>query len=366
MKLSRRPEGESFDRFVDAETPDVGNAQIGVWVKQGIFLALGVIAIYLFSPQLLDVLSTAPRLRTIRPWWFLVMAGAQVASFVCIWWLTRLVLPSVSWFVASTSQLVANAVSRIVPGGAAAGGATLYRMLSVSGVDQREAGGALAATSILSTGALFAIPATAVALALLGAPIPEDLWPAAVAGGVMFITLVGVGAVAVMFDRPLFTAGRAVGWVVGVLASRFGRESEFEANEVLEQRDRLVEVVGSRWPSTMTAAAGNWAFDYLTLVAALYAVGADPRLSIVLLAYAGAAVLAMIPITPGGLGFVEAGLIPLLVLSGISAQNALAAALAYRFFSLILPILAGVPAWLAYRARYRDNRRPTDDVSQPV
>ncbi len=366
MKLSRRPKGESFDRFVDPASADVGNAEIGQWVKQGTFLALGVIAMYLFSPQLLDVLSSAPRLRTIRPWWFLVMAGLQLASFICIWWLTRLVLPSVSWFVASTSQLVANAVSRIVPGGAAAGGATLYRMLSVSGVNQREAGGALAATSILSTGALFAIPATAVALALVGAPIPEDLWPAAVAGGVMFLMLVGVGAIAVLSDGPLYTVGRAIGWVVGVLSRRFGRESEFEAAEVLEQRDRLVEVVGSRWSSAVTAAAGNWAFDYLTLVAALYAVGADPRLSLVLLAYAGAAVLAMIPITPGGLGFVEAGLIPLLVLSGISAQNALAAALAYRFFSLVLPILAGVPAWLAYRSRYRMTRRAVDGVSERV
>ncbi len=366
MRVSRRPEGESFTRFVDVASPEDGSAQIWAWIKQGLFLALSVIALYLFSPQILDVMSSAPRLRTIRPWWFVAMAVLQLASFACMWWLTRLVLPSVSWFVAATSQLVANAVSRVVPGGAAAGGATLYRMLSVSGVNQREAGGALAATSVLSTGALFAIPATALGLALLGAPIPEDLWPAAVAGGVMFLVLFGVGAVAVGSDAPLLAFGRGLKRVVVFLSNRFGRESEFEPGEVLEQRDRLVEVVGSKWPRAVMAAAGNWVFDYLTLVAALYAVGADPRLSIVLLAYAGAAVLAMIPITPGGLGFVEAGLIPLLVLSGISAQNALLAALAYRVFSLWLPILAGVPAWMAYRARYRVGRRVLTEPKERV
>ena len=53
---------------------------------------------------------------------------------------------------------------------------------------------------------------------------------------------------------------------------------------------------------------GNWLFDYLALLAALTAVGSRPRPSLVLLAYVAAALLGMIPITPGGLGFVEAGL----------------------------------------------------------
>ncbi len=45
---------------------------------------------------------------------------------------------------------------------------------------------------------------------------------------------------------------------------------------------------------------GLFWFDYLVLVTALVAVGADPRLSLVLLAYTTGAVLTMIPVTPGG------------------------------------------------------------------
>jgi uncharacterized protein (TIRG00374 family) len=79
--------------------------------------------------------------------------------------------------------------------------------------------------------------------------------------------------------------------------------------------------------------------------------GARPRLSLVLLAYTAAAVLTMIPLTPGGLGFVEAGLAATLTAAGIPAGNALLATLAYRLFSFWLPLPAGAVAYLLARRR---------------
>ena len=161
-----------------------------------------------------------------------------------------------------------------------------------------------------------------------------------------------IGAVAVTTEAPLMAVGRLVNLVLSKATSRSAKPRSFDPQRLIQERDTLVDSLGSSWPKAVFAAAANWAFDYLTLVAALYAVGADPRLSIVLLAYAGAAVLTMIPITPGGLGFVEGGLTWLLVVSGISFQNALLATLAYRIVSLWLPILSGALAWLAFRRRY--------------
>ncbi len=330
-----------------------GSAQISDWIKQGVYITIGTIALYLFAPQLIEIVEQAPRLRTIRPEWFGVMVVFEILSFVCVWWLIKIALPKVDWFVAATSQLVSNAVSRVVPGGAAVGGATLYRMLSVSGVQHSEAAGALAATSILSTAALFAIPATGFLMAVLGAPVPEALWPAAVAGGVMFALLVAFGWIAVVFDRPLLSLGRAIDWVLRTISKRRGTPRFLNPQRLVQERDRMIDVLGSNSRKAVLAAALNWAFDYLALVAALFAVGADPRLSLVLLAYAGAAVLTMIPITPGGLGFVEVGLVWLLVVSGIPRQDAIVATTAYRAISLLVPILCGVPAWLAHRRRYR-------------
>ncbi len=345
---------QTADRGPEASGFDVAGA-----IRRGVFIALGALSLYLLHPKVIEVLSSAERLRTIHLRWFIVMLVMETISFVCTWWLLRIVLPQVSWFVAATSQLCANAVSRVLPGSAAVGGATLYRMLSVSGVGAAEAGGALAATSILSTAALFAIPATAFLMALLGAPVPESLWPAAVAGGVMFVALVGAGAVAAAFDRPLVLLGRALNRVVVPVSRRLHRPKVLDPQHLLDERDRLRVAVDAAWGRAIVAAAGNWAFDYLALVSALYAVGANPRLSLVLLAYAGAQVLAMIPLTPGGFGFVEAGLLYLLVVSGISTQDAALATAAYRAVSFLFPILLGAPAYLAHRYRFRFELRTT-------
>ena len=88
------------------------------------------------------------------------------------------------------------------------------------------------------------------------------------------------------------------------------------------------------------------------VVAALRAVGASPRMSAVLLAYGAAAVLSMIPLTPGGLGFVEGGLVACLVLAGVPREEALLATLAFRLFSFWLPLPAGLVGYLAFRRRY--------------
>lgn len=330
-----------------------GGAEIGLWIKRGVFMAGGAMVLYFLHPQIMDVVASAPQLRTLRPEWFIIMVLAETMSFVCSWWLIRIVLPKVSWFVAATSQTCANAISRVVPGGAAIGGATLYRMLSVSGVTAAEAGGALAATSIISTAALFAIPAVALLLALLGAPVPESLWPAAVAGGAMFVVLVIGGWAALVFDRPLVLLGQGMDRVRRAVTGRFGPAVGVDPRHLLAERDRLRSVVDSSWGRCLVAAAGNWVFDYLVLICALYAVGANPRLSIVLLAFAGSSVLTMVPLTPAGFGFVEAGLVWLLVVSGIAAHDAALATAAFRLVTLVFPVLAGAPAYLLYRSRYR-------------
>jgi uncharacterized protein (TIRG00374 family) len=103
------------------------------------------------------------------------------------------------------------------------------------------------------------------------------------------------------------------------------------------------------------AAVGNTGFDSLALLCALRAVGAAPRPSLVVLAYASAELLAQIPFTPGGLGFVEAGLVGTLTLAGVPGPEALAATLLYRLVSYWLPIPVGGVAYLLFR-RYRSGR----------
>jgi uncharacterized protein (TIRG00374 family) len=61
----------------------------------------------------------------------------------------------------------------------------------------------------------------------------------------------------------------------------------------------------------------------------------------------------MIPLTPGGLGFVEAGLTGMLALAGVAGAAAAVATLAYRLIAFWLPIPAGGLAYVAFRREYR-------------
>src|SRR5512140_1493572 len=60
----------------------------------------------------------------------------------------------------------------------------------------------------------------------------------------------------------------------------------------------------------------------------------------------------LFPVTPGGLGIVEASLSGLLILAGVRPGYAVLATLAYRIASYLLPLLAGLLAYLLFRHRY--------------
>ncbi len=321
-------------------------------LRRAILLFVGMLSLYYFAPNILELVNSAPELIKISHWWFLLMILFEAISFGFLWWMMRLVLPGLSWFVAATSQLASNAASRIVPGGAAVGGAVLYRMLSVSGVSSGQAGAALAATSGVSTTALTAFPLVGLLLAVLGAPVPESLLPAVLVSGALFPLLVSIGVLSVRTTRPLLRFGLGISRMLAALSVLTRTDLRMDPRRLVRERDRMVESVGSNWLKVVVAAAFNWVFDYLVLVTALVAVGADPRLSLVLLAYSVGAVLAMIPFTPGGFGFVETGMTYMLVLSGITKGDALLATLAYRIASLWLPILVGAIAWFVFARKY--------------
>ena len=101
-------------------------------------------------------------------------------------------------------------------------------------------------------------------------------------------------------------------------------------------------MLGARWKHALAAAVGRWLLDFMTLLAALAAIGSHPRPSLVLLAFCGAKALGNIPVTPGGLGFVEAGMTALLALAGVDPGDAVLATFAYRLFSYWLPLPFGL------------------------
>ena len=92
-----------------------------------------------------------------------------------------------------TAQLSGNAISLIVPGGAAAGGRVQFRMLAVSGMDATDAVGGLTAFSFLGIGGLLALPVFVLPAVLFGSPVSSGLVDAAIIGAIGFVLFVGAG-----------------------------------------------------------------------------------------------------------------------------------------------------------------------------
>jgi uncharacterized protein (TIRG00374 family) len=320
-------------------------------LKKSVMVVVGGITIYLVFPSLAAVFDAFPKLTSLDPIWFSFALLLQVAHFVCTISLQRIALRTKAWFSVTTSQLSGNAISLIVPGGAAFGAATQFRMLAAAGNDPATAVAGLTTFSLLGIGGLLALPIFVLPAIIAGTPIANGLLHAALLGLAAFVLFAGFGALVLTLDGPLRWAGR----VIQAARNRLKRKAEPMAglsDRLVFERNRIRDVLGRRWKAALLLSSGRLAFDFGTLLATIRATGVKPNPSLVLLAYAVAGLLALIPITPGGLGIVEAGLSALLILAGVPGVDAVVATLAYRIISYWLPILVGPFAYFAFRLRY--------------
>jgi uncharacterized membrane protein YbhN (UPF0104 family) len=320
-------------------------------VRTAIWLTLTAISLYLVAPSLLDVLSSWRDLQQLAPLWLVAMAVLQGLSLGSLWTLQRLAVRTRQWPPVITSQLAGNAMSKIAPGGGAVGAAVQYRMLVDAGLDRTVVVGGLTASNLLIFALVLAMPVLAIP-ALIRGLVPRDLVDVTLIGVAVFAVLAAAGAWCLRRDWPLTTIGRAVQRVRNRLRPH-AEPLRGLPSRLLTERDRIVATLGPEWLRALLATVGRWAFDYATLLAALAAVGSHPRPALVLLAFCAAQLLAQIPITPGGLGFVEAGLTATLALAGVTAGDAVLATFAYRLFSYWLPLPVGLVAYVVHRRMFR-------------
>jgi uncharacterized protein (TIRG00374 family) len=335
----------SLERVEETPTPRIKLLRRAVW------LTITAISLYLVFPSVLDTLGSWRNLTRFEWWWLAAMAALQTAALACLWALQHVALRAREWFPVVTSQLAGNALSKVAPGGGAVGGALQYRMLMQSGMRPGSIASGLTAVNLLTFAAVLALPIFAVPAIVRGLA-DRDLVEATALGGGVFIGLFALGVVCLAFDGPLRWIGRLVQRVRNRLRRKHAEPLTGLPSRLLRERDRILATLGPKWKRALAATVGRWAFDYATLLAALAAVGSHPRPSLALLAFCAAQVLSQIPLTPGGLGFVEAGLVGMLKLAGVSAGDAVLATFAYRLFSYWLPMPAGLAGFIAHRRRY--------------
>ncbi len=318
---------------------------------RGAFLLVTAVSLYLLLPSLLEVFTSWRSLLDVEVGWVAAALLFVIASIVATWALQRLAVGSKDWFAVATSQLAGNALGRILPGGMATAGALQYRMLVRAGVPGRRVASGVAASSALLFATLLGLPVLALPAVLRGTGIDDVLARSVWLAAVSFVLVGAVAVVAFGFNRPLRFVGRVAGRLARLIPP-LRKRADGLPEHLIRERNAIRAALGSGWKVAVAASVAKWLFDYLALVASLFAVGVEPRPAAVLLAYVTASLLGMVPFTPGGLGFVEAGLTATLALAGVGAGAAVVATLAYRLVSFWLPIPAGLVAYGLFRRRY--------------
>jgi len=322
-------------------------------LKRGLALVAAAIGLYVVWPSLVEIFSSWPALVSLEPWWLVGMVVCEALSFALLWLVLEIALHTDRTALVATTQLASNAFGRVMPGGGAAAGALQYRLLVRGGLKSGAVAAGLTATQLLTLAVLAAMPLLSLPAIVGGSAVDRGLVRSALVGVAAFALVLIATTVFLAWDRALSWAAR----IAQAARNRVLRKREPMQGlpgRLVEQRDAMVRTIGKRWWLALTAAAGRTLLDYLALLCALSAVGTTPRPGLVLLAYVAASLLGMIPITPGGLGFVEAGLSTMLTLAGVGAADAVLATLAYRLASYWLPLLAGAAAYGGYHFGFKE------------
>jgi hypothetical protein len=317
-------------------------------VKWGMYaIGLFLILEYLVLPQLAGARKSLDLLGKINIAYVMAGVALEAGALVSYSQLTDTVLhhkgPHRSRLL--RINLSSLAVSHIMPGGTAPGTAVAYRLLTQSGVSGADAGFALAMQGVGSALVLNSIlwSALLVSVFLNGY---NPLYAAAAGAGVVLMGLFAGVVVALTRGR-----NRSV-----EIIRRWAAHVPFlDGEKVALQVHRLAERLGQFLADSQLLtravcwAAAFWLLDASSLFVFIAAFGKIVSPIDLLVAYGLAFVLAVIPITPAGLGVIEGVLIPTLAGFGVPRGTAILAVLGYRLVNFWLPIPVGGIAYLSLR-----------------
>lgn len=324
----------------------------GWWQKPPFRWAVAVVMLlfileYLLLPDIANARKSLSLLGSVNVIGLLVGVALEAVSLLAYAELTRTVLspdaPKRSTlFRINMSSL---AVSHVVPGGTAPGTAVGYRLLTEEGVPSGGAAFGLATQGVGSAVVLNAIFWLALFISIPLTGYNPLYGFAALVGLVLFAAFAGTVILLTRGQRRALDSLR--GWAARVPFVNPDKvvslvQTIADRLQIL-LRDRALLAHAMEW------AAANWLFDAASLWVFVLAFGRAVSPVDLLVAYGLANILAVIPITPGGLGVVEGVLIPTLVGFHVPKAIAILGVLSYRLVNFWLPIPAGGGCYLSLR-----------------
>jgi putative heme transporter len=339
-----------------AQQPATARPRRARTILRGVASAAIIAAIFGFAlPRFASYRSVGASLAAMTWPQVLLVAAAAAASMASTWVMICSVLPSIRLREAAVVNLGSNAVASTLPAGGALAMGVSWAMLSSWGISTAEYVLYTLVSGIWNVFARLGLPVLAL-LVLVTASRPGDGLIAAAAVGLALLAALAAGLGLLMRSESFaLGAGRALQSALAAACRVARRPASFDIpGSLLGFRDRAGALIAARgWRITITTAASNLTL-WLVLLACLRGVGlsqAQVPWQTSLAAFAFVRLLTVLPITPGGLGITELGLIAILAAGAghrASAQVT-AAVLLYRAVTYLPPIPLGAIACLVWR-----------------
>jgi len=289
-------------------------------------------------------------------WPYALLVGTTAAaSMASYWFMICAVLPSIRLRQAAVVNLSSNAVANTLPAGGALGMGVSWAMLSSWGVSTADYVLYTLVSGTWNVLARLGLPALAL-LIMLTATRPSALLIAAAAVGlaVLATAVAGLGLL-VRSESFALRAGGALQAVLAIVYRLVRRQPPCDIpGSLLGFRRRAAALIAARgWRITATTVASHLIL-WLVLLTCLRGVGlsqAQVPWQTSLAAFAFVRLLTALPLTPGGLGITELGLVGTLAAglgAGASAQVT-AAVLLWRAVTYLPPIPLGAAAYLVWQ-----------------
>ncbi len=302
------------------------------------------------------------------------MTGAAIAGLVIV---TLFYLWVYGWpFVASTPGLrykqgfivnqSAFAVSNGVPAGGALGLGLQYAQLTSYKTTPTAATASIGATGTWSVFVTLFLPVTGVVALSASGDAAGSYVKAAVLGVIALVVVVGLFALILKSEKNAVRIGKVADSIINWCIHLFKKDKNVDVStQIMTLRTDIVDLVKRRWHViTIAQISVSWA-QFAILYAALVGVSGSAGTIPLLTAYGCWAVSQLgilIPLTPGGLGTVDAVLIGLLTTMGVDNGAATAADLVWRASSYIPQICIGLICIFYWRwdIRKHGDKKPTE------
>jgi uncharacterized protein (TIRG00374 family) len=341
-----------------------------VWrivISTAVTVAVLVVVFVGIFPKVADYSEAWSAIQQMPTSYVVALVGATVVNLVVYVWPLQAALPGLGYGPGFVVRQTSFAISNAVPAGGAVGLGVQYGMLDSYGFGAGAAASAIAIVSVFNVFATLVMPVLGV-VALLASGVVEGTYLLMAAVGILAIGVAVVAfAVVLRSERGARTVGGWADRLVSPLMRRLahGRSVDL-TGRILDFRSSVVDVMRTRWvqvtASTLLLQLTSWAVLVLAL-RGLEAGTGDVRVTWneALAAFSFARVASFIPITPGGLGTVDAALAALLTGYGATSSQALAADLVWRAATYVPQVLLGALTFLWWRlTAARRRRRATE------